>query len=84
MTIYYTDGQMKQLGKWLIELRAIVTPGDYNIASPREFLPNRERARKLVSLLDKYRTDPYCDFAYEYSRLRPIWRRLENSFERSR
>jgi hypothetical protein len=81
MTIYYTDRQEKQLGKWLIELRHIVTPGDYNIASLSEFLPNRDRARKLVSLLDKYKTDPYCEFAYEYSRLRPIWRRLEKSFE---
>jgi hypothetical protein len=79
MTIYYTNGQEKQLGKWLLELRAIVTPGDYNTASPGEFLPTRDRARKLVVLLDKYKTDPHCGFAYEYSRLRPIWQRLENS-----
>jgi hypothetical protein len=77
MTIYYTDGQKKQLGGWLLELRAIVTPGDYNTASPSEFLPRRDRARKLVGLLDKYKTDPHCGFACEYSRLRPIWQRLE-------
>jgi len=77
MTIYYTDGQKKQLGEWLIELREIVTPGDYNTASPSEFLPTRDRARKLASLLDKYRTDPDSMFADEYDRVRRIWQRLE-------
>jgi hypothetical protein len=79
MTMYYTDREEKQLCKWLLELRDIVTPGDNDTASSGEFLPRRDRARKLVGLLDKYKTDPHCGFAYEYSRLRPIWRRLENS-----
>lgn len=81
MTIYYTDGQKKQLGGWLIELREIVTPGSYNTASPSEFLANRNRARKLVSLLDKYKTDSGCDFAYDYDRVRRIWQRLEANSE---
>jgi hypothetical protein len=54
--IYYTDKQKKQLGCWLLELRAIATPDDCNTASPSKFLPHRDRARKLVSLLDKYKT----------------------------
>jgi hypothetical protein len=77
MAIYYTDQQKKQIGEWLLELREIVTPGDFNIASPSEFSPKRDRARELVALLDQCRVHPASLIAYEFDRVRWIWQRLE-------
>jgi hypothetical protein len=70
MAIYYTDRQKDEIRAWLLELREIVTPD--------KFAPNRERARELVALLDEHPTHPACIIAYEFGRLRRVWRRLEN------
>ena len=70
MAIYYTDQQKTKIREWLLELREILTPD--------KFAPNRERARELVSLLDQRPTHPTCLIAYEFGRVRHIWRRLES------
>jgi len=77
MAMYYTDEQKRQIGEWLLELREIVTPGDFNTASPSEFSPKRDRARELVAQLDKRKVHSASLIAYEFDRLRRIWRRLE-------
>ena len=69
MAIYYTDEQKAQIGEWLIELREVVNPVDFPV--------HRHRARQLVALLDERPTHPACLIAYEYERLRRIWKRLE-------
>jgi len=69
MAIYYTEEQQDQIRSWLLELRRIVTPN--------EFPTHRDRARELVSLLDQHRVHPASLIAYEFGRLRKIWRRLE-------
>jgi hypothetical protein len=73
MAIYYTDRQKDEIRAWLLELREIV--------SPDKFAPNRERAHELVALLDQHRVHPACLIAYEFGRLRRIWRRLDAQSE---
>ena len=73
MAIYYTDQQKAEIAGWLLELREIVNPAD--------FPANRTRARELVSLLDQHKVHPASLIAYEYARVRRIWRRLEKRCE---
>jgi len=81
MAIYYTDQQKKLIGGWLLELREIVTPDDFNTASPSQFNPKRDRARELVALLDQYKLPRFSAIVDEYDRVRRIWRRLEANSE---
>ena len=81
MAIYYTDQQKKQIGGWLLELREIVTPNDLRISTPSEFRAKRDRAKRLVALLDQHKLPRHSDIANDYDRVRRIWRRLEADSE---
>jgi hypothetical protein len=73
MARYFTDGEKAEIQGWLLELREIVTPN--------EFPTHRQRACKLVALLDQRPTHPACVISYEYKRVRKIWRRLDAQSE---
>lgn len=69
MAIYYTERQKNEMAEWLLKLRGILNPS--------AFPANRARARELVDLLTQRRVHPASEFAYEFDRLRRVWRRLE-------
>jgi hypothetical protein len=56
MAIYYTNKQKKQIGGWLVELREIVTPDDFNTASPSQFNLKHDRAKRASSSVESAQT----------------------------
>jgi hypothetical protein len=76
MARYFTDREKAEIREWLLELREVVNPVD--------FPANRDRARELVSLLDQRPTHPSSLIAYEYARVRRIWRRLAEECSQER
>ncbi|MGE5114534.1 MAG: hypothetical protein ACM3JB_27045 [Acidobacteriaceae bacterium] len=70
MARYYTPQQQAAIKSWLCELQDII---------PDQHPAKRDRATKLVGLLDAHPSHPASLITYEFGRLRAIWRRLESS-----